>query len=107
MRNSFYIVSNIDNAQNFKLSKTSENNTEKANWVDVISHREDVLLEGVDIFKDFLVVSERENGLNKIKISNEIIQLVITFHLIVKHILRIQLQILTLKLLNYVMGINH
>ena len=67
--NSFYIVSNIDNAQNFKLSKTSENNTEKANWVDVISHREDVLLEGVDIFKDFLVVSERENGLNKIKIS--------------------------------------
>ena len=67
--NYFYIVSNIDNAQNFKLSKTSENNTEKANWVDVISHREDVLLEGVDIFKDFLVVSERENGLNKIKIS--------------------------------------
>ena len=67
--NSFYIVSNIDNAQNFKLSKTSESNTEKANWVDVISHREDVLLEGVDIFKDFLVVSERENGLNKIKIS--------------------------------------
>ena len=67
--NYFYIVSNIDNAQNFKLSKTSENNTEKANWIDVISHREDVLLEGVDIFKDFLVVSERENGLNKIKIS--------------------------------------
>ncbi len=67
--NSFYIVSNIDNAQNFKLSKTSENNTEKTNWVDVISHRDDVLLEGVDIFKDFLVVSERENGLNKIKIS--------------------------------------
>ena len=67
--NYFYIVSNIDNAQNFKLSKTSENNTEKTNWVDVISHRDDVLLEGVDIFKDFLVVSERENGLNKIKIS--------------------------------------
>jgi oligopeptidase B len=67
--NSFYIVSNIDNSQNFKLSKTSEKNTEKNNWIDVIPHRENVLLEGIDIFKDFLVISERENGLNKIKIS--------------------------------------
>jgi len=65
----FYIVSNTDNAQNFKLSKTSEKNTEKTNWIDVIPHRENVLLEGIDIFKDFLVISERENGLNKIKIS--------------------------------------
>jgi len=67
--NSFYIVSNSNNSQNFKLSKTSENNTEINNWVDVIPHRENVLLEGIDIFKDFLVISERENGLNKIKIS--------------------------------------
>ena len=66
---SFYIVSNTDNAQNFKLSKTSEKNTEINNWIDIIPHREHVLLEGIDIFKDFLVISERENGLNKIKIS--------------------------------------
>ena len=66
---SFYIVSNSDKAQNFKLSKTSEKNTEVNNWIDVIPHRENVLLEGIDIFKDFLVISERENGLNKIKIS--------------------------------------
>jgi len=66
---SFYIVSNIDNAQNFKLSKTSEKSTEINNWIDIIPHRENVLLEGIDIFKDFLVISERENGLNKIKIS--------------------------------------
>jgi oligopeptidase B len=66
---SFYIVSNSNNSQNFKLSKTSEKNTEINNWVDVIPHRENVLLEGIDIFKDFLVISERENGLNKIKIS--------------------------------------
>lgn len=66
---SFYIVSNSDKAQNFKLSKTSEKNTEINNWIDVIPHRENVLLEGIDIFKDFLVISERENGLNKIKIS--------------------------------------
>jgi oligopeptidase B len=66
---SFYIVSNADGAQNFKLSKTSETQTEKKYWKDVIPHRETVLLEDIEIFKDFLVVSERENGLNQIHIK--------------------------------------
>ena len=51
---SFYVVSNADGAQNFKLSKTSELQTEKKYWKDVIPHREAVLLEDVEIFKDFL-----------------------------------------------------
>ncbi len=65
---SFYIVTNKDKATNFKLMKTPENATGMENWVDVIEHREDVLLEGIDIFRDFLVVEERSNGLNKIQI---------------------------------------
>ena len=65
---SFYIVTNKDDATNFKLMKTSEDRTSKEHWVDLIPHREDVLFEGIDIFKDYLVVSERSNGLNKIKI---------------------------------------
>ncbi|RKS02523.1 S9 family peptidase [Flavobacterium sp. 102] len=64
----FYIVTNKDKATNFKLMKTSENNTTKENWVDVIAHREDVLLEDIDIFKNYLVVAERANGLNQIRI---------------------------------------
>lgn len=64
----FYIVTNKDKATNFKLMKTPETATSKENWQDVIAHREDVLLEDIDIFKDFLVVSERSNGLNKIRI---------------------------------------
>jgi oligopeptidase B len=64
----FYIVTNKDKATNFKLMKTPENATSKENWVDVIAHREDVLLEDIDIFKDYLVVSERADGLNKIRI---------------------------------------
>ncbi|MDC1265897.1 S9 family peptidase [Flavobacteriaceae bacterium] len=67
---SFYVVSNADGAQNFKLSKTSETQTEKEYWKDVIPHREAVLLEDIEIFKDFLVVSERENGLNHIHIKH-------------------------------------
>ncbi|WP_053992476.1 oligopeptidase B [Mangrovimonas sp. TPBH4] len=64
----FYVVTNTDGASNFKLMKTPENATEIKNWQEVIGHREDVLLEDIDIFKDFLVVSERSNGLNEIRI---------------------------------------
>ena len=64
----FYIMTNKDQAYNFKLMKTPELATAKENWVDVIQHDEHVLLEEIDIFKDFLVVSERSNGLNKIRI---------------------------------------
>lgn len=65
---SFYIVTNKDKATNFKLMKTPETATAAENWTDLIGHRKDVLLEGIDIFKDYLVVEERSNGLNKIQI---------------------------------------
>ena len=65
---SFYILTNADKATNFKLMKTLETATSKENWTEVIPHRKDVLLEDIEIFKDFLVVEERFNGLNKIKI---------------------------------------
>ena len=65
---SFYIVTNRD-AKNFKLVKTPENAPGYANWTDVIPHREETLLEGIEIFKDFLVVEERTAGLNQIHIK--------------------------------------
>jgi oligopeptidase B len=65
----FYIVSN-DNAKNFKLSKTRVNSPEMENWQEVIAHREDVLLEGIEIFKNYLVVEERNNGLSQLRVIN-------------------------------------
>ena len=67
--NSFYILTNKDGAKNFKLMKTPVAKPKKENWVDVIPHREDTLLEGVSVFKDYLVLEERTNGLNKIRIK--------------------------------------
>ena len=64
----FYVLTNKDKALNFKLMRTSENNTGSDYWKEFIGHREDVLLEDIDIFKDYYVLSERENGLNKLKI---------------------------------------
>lgn len=67
----FYIVTNKDGATNFKLMTTVENETTQDRWKDLIPHRDDVLLEGIDIFKDYLVISERDNtkGLNNIRIK--------------------------------------
>ena len=64
----FYVMTNKDKATNFRLMKTPVEKTTQENWVDVIPHREDYLLEDIDIFKKYLVVSERHNGLNKIKV---------------------------------------
>lgn len=66
----FYIVTNKDNATNFKLVTCPENKTAKENWTDLIPHREDVLLEGIDIFKNYLVISERSGGLSKLRIRS-------------------------------------
>ena len=56
-------------AKNFKLVKTPVNATGYDNWEDVLPHRDDVLLEGIDIFNDYLVVQERQEGLNRIRIK--------------------------------------
>ncbi|WP_198938335.1 S9 family peptidase [Tenacibaculum holothuriorum] len=65
----FYIKTNKDDATNFKLMKTPEDKTTKENWVDVIPHREDTLFEDFSIFKDYLVLEERNDGLSKIRIK--------------------------------------
>ncbi len=65
----FYILTNADKAKNFKLMKSGILETSLDQWEDVIPHRKEVLLEDIDIFKDFLVISERSNGLNKIRIK--------------------------------------
>jgi oligopeptidase B len=65
----FYMLTNKDDAKNFKLMKTPVDKTSKENWVDVIPHREDTLLEDISIFKEYLVLEERTNGLNKIRIK--------------------------------------
>ncbi len=63
----FYILTN-DGAKNFRLMSTPVDHTGKEHWSEVIPHRDDVLLEGFEIFKDHLVVSERKQGLVQLRV---------------------------------------
>lgn len=66
----FYIVTNWE-ALNFRLMETSLGKTSRQNWKELIPHRTDVLLEGVELFKDFTVLEERKGGLTQIRVIND------------------------------------
>lgn len=57
----FYVVTNLD-AQNFRLLETPDSKTPKENWKEKIPHRKDTMLTGIEIFKDYLVLSEQANA---------------------------------------------
>ena len=63
----FYIKTNW-NAKNFRLMETPVDKTTKENWKEVIPHRENVYLQNIEIFKEFLVVGERKDGLRQIRV---------------------------------------
>ncbi len=69
MGDKWLIVTNKE-AKNFKLMETPVGKTGVENWKDRISHRTDVLLEGIETFKNHLVVTERKEGLLGIRIFN-------------------------------------
>tara|TARA_B100001093_G_scaffold503436_1_gene557809 strand:- start:6098 stop:8251 length:2154 start_codon:yes stop_codon:yes gene_type:complete len=67
--NSFFIRTNW-NAKNYKLMKTSVSLPTKENWEELIAHRDDVFLSGIEIFKKFLVLQERKDGLIQMRVMN-------------------------------------
>ena len=64
----WYIMNNKD-AKNFKLSKCEVGQDNEEYWEDIIEHRDDVLLEGIDIFENHLVLSERKAGITQIRVK--------------------------------------
>jgi oligopeptidase B len=65
----FLIKTNWD-AKNFRLMECPLDKTESSNWKEIIPNRADVLLEGIDEFKDFVVLTERKNGLTQLTIQS-------------------------------------
>ena len=63
-----FLVTTNWNAKNFKLMETPLDNTGSDNWKDVIAHRPDVLLEGIAVFIDHWVITERKEGLLQLRV---------------------------------------
>jgi len=63
----FYVRTNRG-ARNFKLMRTPVGATGIEHWEEVIPHRDDVFLQGIELFKDHLVLTERQDGLLKLRI---------------------------------------
>ena len=66
----FFIITNWK-AKNNRLMETSENATEMKNWKEVLTHRNEVHLLGMEIFQDHLVLNERKDGLRGLRIIHQ------------------------------------
>lgn len=64
----FYVLTNLE-AKNFRLMSCPIHSTEKESWEEVIPHRENTLLESVEMFKEYLVLEERTEGLSHIRVT--------------------------------------
>ncbi len=65
----FYIRTNLQ-AKNFKIVTSPETKTDSSAWTELIAHNDKILVQGFDLFKNFLAVSERKDGLTQIHILN-------------------------------------
>ncbi|MEZ4939729.1 MAG: S9 family peptidase [Saprospiraceae bacterium] len=55
-------------APNFRLMETPVTQTARENWKEILPHRAEVLLEGIEVFQEFLVANERKGGLDQLRI---------------------------------------
>ena len=65
----FYIRTNL-HAKNFKIVTCTEDKKDTSNWKDMVPHSDSILIQQIELFKNFLAVSERKNGLTQLHIIN-------------------------------------
>ncbi len=66
--NHFYLHTNFNGATNFQIMRTSIDQTTYEFWEPLLPHRKDVLIEDIELFDQYWVVHERENGLSRLRI---------------------------------------
>ena len=66
-----FIIRTNDRAKNFKIVQTPVLKPSKANWKDLIPHRNEVLVEGFEIFSNYLVVAENSNALPSMRVIRQ------------------------------------
>jgi oligopeptidase B len=66
----FYIRTNADGARNFRLVVAPVDQPGKERWTEILPHRDDVMLDDLDVFADFFVLHEREDGLLRLRVTD-------------------------------------
>jgi oligopeptidase B len=69
-KDKFYVVTNLD-AKNFKLMETPDSKTAKSNWKEKIAHRQDTLLTGIEIFSNYMVLTERAKASTLMRVVDQ------------------------------------
>ena len=63
----FYVVTN-DKGRNFRLVVAPVGKADTRNWTEIIPHRAEVKLDGVEMFRDFFVAREKVGGLPQLRV---------------------------------------
>lgn len=66
----FYVVTNW-HALNFRLMECPLDHTAKADWKELIPNRTNVLLDGIEVFKEYLVLTERSNASTQLRVIEQ------------------------------------
>ncbi len=66
----FYILTNADGATNFKLMKTPASRTGIENWETVVPASDSVMIDGMEMFKNYLVLFIRDQGQTLIRVTD-------------------------------------
>ncbi|MDA7680835.1 S9 family peptidase [Verrucomicrobiales bacterium] len=66
----FYIRTNFE-AENFRLMSATEKQTSRSKWKEVLPHREGIYLNDFEVFQEFIVLEDQENGLIKLRVINQ------------------------------------
>ncbi|UCH49871.1 MAG: S9 family peptidase [Betaproteobacteria bacterium] len=63
----FYVLTN-DRGRNFRVAVTALQDTDESHWQELIPHRDDVMLEGIDVFSRHVVFDERKDGFPRLSV---------------------------------------
>ncbi len=64
-----FLIRTNDQGRNFRIVRAPVDEPGQSSWKEVVAHRDDVMVEGLDVFEDFYVLSEREQGLPYIRVD--------------------------------------
>lgn len=64
----FFILTNVDGATNYKIMRAPVADPRRANWQEHIAHRDEIYVTGFDLFRNWMILHERQDGLEKLRL---------------------------------------